>query len=420
MQPNQPRGSFETMKFAWLVARRYLRSPNRPGVLRMVTVMAVVGVAAGVATLVVALAMNAGFRRTLQERLLGVTWHVKLARPGAEGIRDYSQLTEQLRNVPGVQAAAPSIYLTVLMSSGNHADGAVLKGIDPAGPAAHNQALDRMVSGAADFSRDADGFQAVVIGKLLAEQMQLSVGDYATVMSPAGRLTPFGAMPRSQRFRVAGIFDSGFYDYDARWGFTTLAAVQSLASVGDVASVIEFRVDDVDRADEAAARIAAAAGAEYEATTWADENRALFRALRLEKLVTALFIGLITFVAGLNILVVLAMTVTDRAKDIAVLMAMGARREQIRGVFLVLGLGVGGLGTAAGLVAGYGIAWTAGAYQLIPLDPQVYSVPFVPFDPNILDALWIVGAALLISAVSTLVPARSAARIDPVEILRYE
>ena len=167
--------------------------------------------------------------------------------------------------------------------------------------------------------------------------------------------------------------------------------MQSLAGVGDVASVIEFRVADVDRAEETAARIAAAAGEGFVATTWADENRALFRALRLEKLVTALFIGLITFVAGLNILVVLAMTVTDRAKDIAVLMAMGARREQIRAVFLVLGLVVGGIGTTAGLVAGYGIAWTAGAYQLIPLDPQIYSVPFVPFDPNILDSLWIVG-----------------------------
>jgi lipoprotein-releasing system permease protein len=250
--------------------------------------------------------------------------------------------------------------------------------------------------------------------------MQLRAGDYVTVMSPTGRLTPFGVAPRSQRFRVAGIFDSGFYDYDARWGFTTISAVQSLAGVGDVSSVIEFRVTDVDRAEETAARIAAAAGQGFAATTWADENRALFRALRLEKLVTALFIGLITFVAGLNILVVLAMTVTDRAKDIAVLMAMGARREQIRGVFLVLGLGVGGVGTALGLVAGYGIAWTAGTYQLIPLDPQIYSVPFVPFDPNLFDALWIVAAALLISAASTLVPARSAARIEPVEILRYE
>jgi lipoprotein-releasing system permease protein len=389
-------------------------------VLRMVTALATLGVAAGVATLVIALAMNAGFRRTLQDRLLGVSWHVKIARSGAEGIQDYQQLTERLRQVPGVQAAAPAIYLTVLMSSGNHADGVVLKGIDPAGEARHNEALDRIASGAADFTNDASGLQSLVIGKLLAEEMQLKAGDYVTVTSPAGRLTPFGVMPRSQRFRVSGIFDSGFYDYDARWAFATLPAVQRLASVGDVASVLEFRVSDADRAEEIAARLATSAGAGYAATTWADENRALFRALRLEKLVTALFIGLITFVAGLNILVVLSMTVADRAKDIAVLMAMGARREQIRGVFLVLGLGVGGVGTLLGLIAGYGIAWTAGAYRLIPLDPQIYSIPYVPFDPNLFDALWIVAAALLISAASTLVPASSAARIEPVEILRYE
>ena len=408
------------MKFAWMVARRYLRSPNRPGVLRMVTGLAVVGIAAGVATLVVALAMNAGFRRTLQDRLLGVTWHVKIARPGAEGIQDYAQLTERLSKVPGVQAAAPAIYLTLLMSSGNHADGVVLKGIDPSGEARHNEALEHMSSGAADFKDDANGLQSIVVGKLLAEEMELRAGDYVTLTSPTGRLTPFGVMPRSRRFRVAGIFDSGFYDYDARWAFTTLGAVQTMAGVGDVASVVEFRITDVDRAAEMATRLAAAAGPGYTATTWEDENRALFRALRLEKLVTALFIGLITFVAGLNILVVLAMTVTDRAKDIAVLMAMGARREQIRSVFLMLGLGVGGVGTAAGLVAGYGFAWTAGAYRLIPLDPQIYSVPFVPFDPNAADALWIVAAALIISAASTLVPARSASRIEPVEILRYE
>jgi lipoprotein-releasing system permease protein len=382
--------------------------------------MAVIGVAAGVATLVVALAMNAGFRRTLQDRLLGVTWHVKLSRPGAVGIRDYHQLTTKLEKTPGVEAAAPAIYLTVLMSSGNHADGVVIKGIDPAGAAQHNEALEHMTSGAPDFASDADGIDAIIVGKLLAEAMELRVGDYVNLTSPTGRLTPFGLAPRQRRFHVTGIFDSGFYDYDARWGFTTMSAVQALAGVGDVASVVEFRLTDVDQAEEIAPRLAAAAGTDYAATTWADENRALFRALRLEKLVTALFIGLITFVAGLNILVVLAMTVTDRARDIAVLMAMGARREQIRRIFLLLGLGVGGVGTAAGLLAGYGIAWIAGTYQLIPLDPQIYSVPFVPFDPNASDALWIVGAALLISAASTLVPARSAARIHPVEILRYE
>ena len=161
-------------------------------------------------------------------------------------------------------------------------------------------------------------------------------------------MTPFGMIPRSQRFRISGIFDSGFYDYDANWGFVALRAAQNLAGVGDVASVLEFRIADVDRAEEMAAQLTREAGPGYVATTWMDENRALFRALRLEKLVTALFIGLITFVAGLNILVVLAMTVSDRARDIAVLMAMGARRQQIRRIFVLLGITVGGFRNGAG------------------------------------------------------------------------
>jgi lipoprotein-releasing system permease protein len=408
------------MRFAWLVARRYLRSPNRPGVLRLVTGLAVVGVAAGVATLVIALAMNSGFRLTLQDRLLGVTAHVNLERPNGEGIEDYRELAEKLGRVPGVRAVAPAVYITMLLSSGNLARGVVVKGVDPALEAKRNEALERIVSGSADFVPDSDGFDAVVVGKILADELHLRVGDYVTLMSPAGQLTPFGMVPRAKRFRIAGIFDSGFYDYDANWGFIALAASQNMAGVGDVASVLEFRIADVDRAAEMATELARDAGPGFTATTWMDQNRALFRALRLERLVTALFIGLITFVAGLNILVVLAMTVSDRAHDVAVLMAMGARREQIRRVFVLLGVTVGGVGTAVGLIAGYAFAWAAGTYQLIPLDPQVYSVPFVPFHPNAADALWIAGAALLISAASTIVPARSAARIQPVEILRYE
>jgi lipoprotein-releasing system permease protein len=408
------------MKFTWLVALRYLRSPNRPPVLRLVSLLAMVGVAAGVATLVIALAMNTGFRRTIQDRLLGVTAHVNLERPNSEGIDDYRQLAEKLSHTPGVHAVAPAIYQTVLLSSGGRAKGIVLKGIDPALEAKRNEALERIVSGTANFAPDSDGFDAIIIGKILADDLELRVGDFITLTSPTGRLTPFGLVPRTRRFRIAGIFDSGFYDYDANWGFVTLPAAQNMAGVGDVASVLEFRIDDVDRASEMAVRLARDAGPGYQTRTWMDENGALFRALRLEKLVTAIFIGLITFVAGLNILVVLAMTVSDHGRDIAVLMAMGAQRKQIGRLFVLLGLVLGGAGTATGLAAGYLFAWTAGTYRLISLDPQVYSVPFVPFQPNATDALWIAGAALFISAASTLVPARSAARIRPVEILRYE
>lgn len=408
------------MRFTWLVARRYLRSPNRPAVLRLVTVLAVVGVASGVATLVIALAMNTGFRITLQDRLLGVTAHVTISRPGSEALANYSELAERLSHVPGVKAVAPAIYITVLLSTGGRARGVVVKGIDPGREQKRNEALQKIVAGSADFAADPNGFDSVIVGKMLADDLKLRPNDYVTLTSPAGHMTPFGMIPRSQRFRISGIFNSGFYDYDANWGFVTLRAAQNLAGVGDVASVLEFRIADVDRAAELGEQLTREAGPGYLASTWMDENRALFRALRLEKLVTALFIGLITFVAGLNILVVLAMTVSDRARDIAVLMAMGARRQQIRRIFVLLGIAVGGFGTAAGLIAGYSLAWTAGTYRLIPLDPQIYSVPFVPFQPNPSDALWIAAAALAISVASTLLPARSASRIQPVELLRYE
>jgi lipoprotein-releasing system permease protein len=408
------------MRFAWLVARRYLRSPYKPAVLRLVTLFSVIGIAAGVATLVIALAMNTGFRRTIQDRLLGVSAHVNLTRPGAEGIEDYRVLADRLSHIEGVRSVAPAIYLTVLLSGGGHARGVVMKGIDPEIERRTDEALGRIVSGAADFKRDADGFDAIVVGHLMSEELNLHAGDYVTLTSPEGSLTPYGMVPRSRRFRVVGVFDSGFYDYDANWVFATLPATQNLAGVGNVASVLEFRIQDVDRAVDAARAIGSVAGRGFTTTTWEDENRALFRALRLEKLVTALFIGLITFVAGLNILVVLAMTVTDRARDIAVLMSLGSYRNQVRNIFVLQGLTVGVVGTVTGLVAGYAICWAAGTYHLIPLDPQVYSVPYVPFQANGLDGLWIAAAALAISVGATLIPARAASRILPVDILRYE
>jgi len=408
------------MKFEWLVARRYLRSPYKPAVLRLVTLLSVAGVAAGVGTLVIALAVNTGFRQTLQDRLLGVTAHVNLTRPGAEGLRNYRALAAQLAATPGVRSVAPAIYQTVLLSAGGRARGIVLKGIDPEAERRSDEALRRVVAGEGDFSADADGIDAILLGRMLSEELGLRAGDYLTLTSPQGRLTPFGMIPRSRRFRVAGIFDSGFYDYDANWGFVTLAAAQGLAGTSDLVSVLEFRVEQVDRAPGIAAALLRQAGQGYATSTWMDENRALFRALRLEKLVTAIFIGLITFVAGLNVLVVLAMTVSDKARDIAVLMAMGARREQVRNIFILQGLAVGAVGTLMGLAAGYGLAWAADSYRLIPLDPQVYAVPFVPFHANGFDALWIAAAALAISVGATFVPARAAARILPVEILRYE
>jgi len=408
------------MRFEWFVAQRYLRSPYRPAVLRLVTLLSVTGVAAGVATLVIALSMNTGFRETLQDRLLGVTAHISLTRPGSGGIKNYEELAGKLAAISGVRSVTPAVYQTVLLSFGGQARGVVTKGIDPERERRSDEALQRIVAGSLDFSPDADGIDALLLGKQLASEWKISPGDYVTLTSPQGRLTPFGLIPRTRRFRVAGIFDSGFYDYDENWCFLTLAGAQNLSGAGDLVNVLEFRLHQPEHSGEVSTEIEHAAGPSYSTTTWVEENRALFRALRLEKLVTAIFIGLITFVAGLNILVVLSMTVTDKARDIAVLRSMGARRKQIRAIFLCQGITIGAVGTLAGLVLGYTFAFVSGSYHLIPLDPQVYAVPYVPFHPSFLDGLWITLVAMAISIGATVLPARAAVRLLPVEILRFE
>ena len=407
------------MTFEWLVAWRYLRSPHRPTVLRLVTLLAVLGVCAGVTTLVVALSMNTGFRQAIRDRLLSVTANVNL-KPTDTRIENYRALASELSKTPGVKSIEPAVYITVLLSYDDHASGVEVKGVDPELERKTSSAWNHLVSGSDDLSPDTDGTPAIMVGRLMASSFGITAGDYVTVISPQGTLTPFGMAPRSKRFHVTGIFDSGFYDYDANWAFTTLTSAQELSGVDDVAGILEVRVNDLDNADAVAQELLKRAGHGFTVDTWKDENAALFRAMSLEELVTALFVGMITFVAGLNILVVLTMTVADRARDIAVLIAMGAKRRQVRDIFVLQGAAVCVTGTIAGLVIGYVAAWTANHWQLIPLNPQIYAIPYVPFYTNGLDAIWIGAAALTIGVLATIVPARSAARTLPVEILRFE
>src|ERR1700739_4047681 len=228
------------MRFEWFVARRYLRSPNRPAVLRLVTAFSVLGVTAGVATLVIALAMNTGFRETLQARLLGVTAHISLTRPGSSGIQDYEALATKLSRVPGVASVTPAVYQTVLMTFGGESRGVVAKGIEPAREEAADEALRKLSAGKLDFQPDAEGIEAVLVGQQLADEWRVAPGDYVTLTSPQGRLTPFGLLARTRRFRVAGVFESGFYDYDENWGFLSLPAAQGLSGAGGVVHVPEF------------------------------------------------------------------------------------------------------------------------------------------------------------------------------------
>ena len=260
----------------------------------------------------------------------------------------------------------------------------------------------------------------IVLGKDMADNLGATVGSVVLVTSPQGELTPFGMVPKYNRFRVVGIFNSGFYDYDSAWAFARLSDAQQLFGLGDLISVLEFKVDDIYRADAISHEIEDAAGKGFMATNWMEQNKALFRALRLERVVTFITIGLIVFVAALNILISLIMMVMEKTKDIAVLMSMGTRKAQVRNVFISQGVLIGVIGTAIGLVLGYALSYAGGHYHIISLSPEVYSIDYVPFAPRVIDGIIVSVVAVGISFVATIYPSWSASRILPAEALRYE
>ncbi|MGA8540932.1 MAG: FtsX-like permease family protein [Terriglobales bacterium] len=447
------------MRFELFIATRYLRAKRRQAFIGVITGISILGVAAGVASLIVALAINNGFRQDLQTRLLGSTAHISLLRVESDGIRDWRPLLEKLSKQPHVVAAAPAIYEQVLISRGPRARGAVLKGMLPQYERKVSDLLNSVTLGSAAALNEGPASKAnttstasgegarstqtqspddlvgvqqrvaamppIILGKDMSEELGATVGSVVLVTSPQGELTPFGMVPKYIRFRVAGIFNSGFFDYDSSWAFIRLSDAQQLFGLGDVISVIQFKLDDIYLAGEVARSLEQAAdlisGSHgFMATSWMEQNKPLFRALRLERVVTFITIGLIVFVAALNILISLIMMVMEKTKDIAVLMSLGTKKKQIRRVFIAQGVLIGVIGTAIGLVLGYGISWAGGHYHFISLSPEVYSIDYVPFAPRLMDGLIVALVSIGISFIATIYPSWSAARILPAEALRYE
>lgn len=415
------------MRFELFVAARYLRARRRQAVVGLITAIAVVGVAAGVASLILALAITNGMRRDLQDRLVGATAHVELLRVAGDGMRNWRGLMDRLSRVRSVEAVAPGLYGEVLISRGPRSGGALVKGIVPADELRVGNLLQSVKEGsAAELTPGAAGAALtgvpppIVIGHELALMLGATVGDSLLVTSPQGELTPLGLVPRYQRFRVAGVFSSGFYQYDSAYAFVRLRDAQRLFSEPDLVSVLSFRIADLNQAPAVAARLEAAAGPGYQATTWQQQNRELFRALKLEQVVTFVVLALIVVVAALNILSALTMMVMEKTRDIAVMMSYGVSARQVRRIFLLQGLLISVVGTVLGLVVGYAGSRLGAHYRFIRLDPGVYSIDHLPFAPRAIDAVLVSAVSLGVALLATLYPSRAAAKVLPAEALRYE
>jgi lipoprotein-releasing system permease protein len=406
------------MRFELFVARRYLTARRKQAFISVITSISVLGIAIGVAALVIAIALITGFQGDVQDKILGATSHVMVSDLGGQGLADYEGMAEKIRAIPGVESVTPVVYNTVLITGLGESSGALVKGLD----------FDRERQGAAwlqklEAGRIPDGGGAregLLLGRELALRIGAQVGDVVDVVTASSTLSPLGLLPKRKRFQVTGIFNTGLYEFDSSTALVSIGVAQRLFGLEGRASYIQVKLRDIFAAPAMGETIKAALPPVVYITTWMELNKSLFSALKLEKNIMFLTITLIVIVAALNIIATLILMVMEKTRDIGILMAMGATPRSINRIFFYQGALIGVIGTALGVLLGLGWCALANAFELIKIPVDIYQISHVPFRMRPLDLALIVGVTLAISFVSTLFPARRAAKVDPVVALKYE
>jgi lipoprotein-releasing system permease protein len=414
------------MSYELFIGLRYLKAKRKQTFVSLITIISIAGVTVGVTALIVVLAVMNGFKEDLREKILGVTSHVVISRVDSN-IPDYEKVRAEVEKTAGVTAATPFIYSQVMISSGRAISGAVLRGIDPKSAGKVINLPRNLRAGSLEDLDGGDGegpatdSDGIILGSELARNLGVVRGEPVTLISPLGRLTPLGRVPRSKTFRIAGVFESGMYEYDSSMAYVSLGAAQRFLGLGNRVTGIEVRVDDIYQADRVARAITEGLhGYPYWGRDWMQMNKNLFSALKLEKIVMFIILTLIILVAAFNIIGTLIMMVIEKTRDIAILKSMGATRASIMKIFMIEGLIIGLVGTLLGLVGGYSLCKLLATYQFIELPHDVYYISTLPVKMDTMDAVLIALAAILISLVATIYPAWQASRLDPAEAIRYE
>ena len=409
------------MPFELRVALRYLTARRKQAFISVISGISILGVAVGVMAVLIALGLMTGLQTEVRARILGATAHLSLFKGRSDAIEDYRAVVDEVRKVPRVLGAAPVVYGKGLLASAGGSAVATLKGIVPADERTVTELARQVEVGSLDaLVASGEGMAPILLGRDLAASLGVGVGDVVTVTSPQGRLSPMGVLPRVARYRVLGTVRSGLYEFDAEWAYLPLATAQRLFDVGDRASLVEVRVDDMYAVRTIADEVLRALGDGYITTDWIQMNQSLFSALWLEKTAIAITIGLIVAVAALNIVATLILMVMEKHKDIGILVSMGAARGAIAGIFMLQGTVIGAVGTVAGTLLGWGACRVLDHWKLIQVPQDVYQIAYVPFALLPGDAAVVIVGALLTCFLATIHPARGAARLDPAEALRYE
>jgi len=419
------------MRYELMVGLRYLRARRKEAFISLITVISVVGVMIGVMTLNIVLAVMTGFEEDLRDRILGFNPHIVVV-SYAGAIRNADKVLATVRDTPGVVAAAPLVYSQVMLTTGQSVSGVVVRGVPPGDDAAIVDLKGHLSSGSIDRlgaefevapsgdSKTPTKLTGVIIGQELAKQLGVDVGDPVSVVSPMGTASPVGMIPKVKRFAVAGTFDSGMFDYDSSLIYMSLGDAQRFFGLGDAITGVEVRVGDIYHAQDVARRIEAGLGTPYRARDWMEVNRNLFLAFRLEKAVYFIVLLLIVLVAAFNIIATLIMIVMEKRKDIAILKCMGATNRSIARIFMLKGAIVGAVGTALGVVGGYAGCWLLARYQFVELPKDVFYVSTLPVRVYGENFLLVALASVTICLLATIYPARQAAGLAPVEVIRYE
>lgn len=411
------------LPYELFIAFRYLKAKKRHKAISLNTFISIGGVSLGVAALIATLAVMTGFSEDLRNKILGTNAHIIVQGVTRSGISDYNNIAVNMGKIPNVISAAPFIHNEVMLTSPFGTTGTVVRGIDPLIEGAVTDLARTIKTGdigslQSGFKIDETLYPGIILGSELARHLAASVGDPINVVSPTGEIGPMGMIPKFKRFAVVGIFDSGMYEYDSKLAYISIPDAQKFFNTGDVVSAISVRIDDIFKAKEIARNIEAVLGPSYYARDWMEMNRNLFSALLLEKIVMFIILTLIVLVAAFNIIGTLTMIVIEKSREIAILKTMGATRRSIMSIFIIQGVVIGVTGTIIGTPLGYGISVLIQNFFSLPAD--VYYIAHIPVRISIQDIMLVGFSAIGISLLATLYPSWQAAKLDPVEALRYE
>jgi len=407
------------MSFELFVALRYLFARRKQAFISLISLISMIGVTVGVMALVIALALMTGLQGQLRDKILSSQAHIYVWKTG--GISDYAPEVAKLMKVPGVVGAAPTVFGKALITAGSNQEFISLKAIDPALEPSVTGIKDAMVQGGIEAlaHEDESALPPILLGQDLAKQLEVTIGDTVSLVTPQGTLSPMGMIPRTRRARVAGIYNLGLYEFDSTMGFVSLKFGERLAGK-DTVDLIQLRVADIFDAPAIADRIPKLLGTSYVAQDWSDLNQSLFSALGIEKMAISITIGLIVIVAALNIVASLILLVMEKSRDIAILKTMGTAPRRVMTIFMLQGLIIGVTGTVVGGIGGWALCEVLTKYRLIKIPADVYQVSYVPFIVLPFDFTVVIVSAIAISFIATIYPSRQAASLDPVQALRFE